>query len=238
MMTIDTYIQQKNEEFLRLEIAYSNLYQAYVSGNREDMIAKYVAVGNVNIPYLTNSIYLNTKQTMLDNGVIPNVLPTSIYEIKDDALLQMNIQGCLKALQYELGRRNIYSTQHTYAQSVLYRPTHTFQQEEVLYQNIQGHQLKVTDLLAVSKYALSIAEAVAPDNEEFSKANAAITTLQGLEAILNNKSEDRPTNKMLHLVTSFLSSTVKDSLKDKEAKRNVTFTTIVLDLAIDFFCKK
>ena len=238
MMTIDTYIQQKNDEFLRLEIAYSNLYRAYVSGNREDMIAKYVAVGNVNIPYLTDSIYLNTKQTMLDNGVIPNVLPTSIYEIKDDALLQMNIQGCLKALQYELGRRNIYSTQYTYAQSVLYRPTHTFQQEEVLYQNIQGHQLKVTDLLAVSKYALSIAEAVAPDNEEFSKANAAITTLQGLEAILNNKSEDRPTNKMLHLVTSFLSSTVKDSLKDKEAKRNVTFTTIVLDLAIDFFCKK
>ena len=107
MMTIDTYIQQYNEEFLRLEIAYSNLYQAYVSGNREDMIAKYIAVGNVNIPYLTDSIYLNTKQTMLDNGVIPNVLPTSIYDIKDDTLLRMNIQGCLKALQFELGRRNI-----------------------------------------------------------------------------------------------------------------------------------
>ena len=238
MMTIDKYIQQKNDEFLRLEIAYSNLYRAYVSGNREDMIAKYVAVGNVNIPYLTDSIYLNTKQTMLDNGVIPNVLPTSIYEIKDDALLRMNIQGCLKALQFELGRRNIYSTQHTYAQSVLYRPTHTFQQEEVLYQNAQGHQLKVANLLAVSKYAVSVAEAIDPSNEEYAKANAAITVFQGIDAILNNKPEDKPINKMLHLATSFLSSGVKSSLKDSDAKQDVTITTIMVDLAIDFFCRK
>ena len=238
MMTIDTYIQQKNEEFLRLEIAYSNLYQAYMSGNREDMIAKYVAVGNVNIPYFTDSIYLNTKQTMLDNGVIPNVLPISIYDIKDDALLQMNIQGCLKALQYELGRRNIYSTQYTYAQSVLYRPTHTFQQEEVLHQDTQGHQLKVADLLAVSKYAMSVAEAIEPSNEEYAKANAAITVFQGIDALLNNKPEDKPVNKMLHLATSFISSVVKSSIKDDEAKRGVTITAIMVDLAIDFFCKK
>ena len=139
----------------------------------------------MNIPYLTDSIYLNTKQTMLDNGVIPNVLPTSIYDIKDDTLLRMNIQGCLKALQFELGRRYIYSTQHTYAQSVLYRPTHTFQQEEVLYQNAQGHQLKVADLLAVSKYAVSIAEAIEPSNEEYAKANAAIETILGICIFIN-----------------------------------------------------
>ena len=175
---------------------------------------------------------------MLDNGVIPNVLPTSIYDIKDDALLQMNIQGCLKALQYELGRRNIYSTQYTYAQSVLYRPTHTFQQEEVLYQNAQGHRLKVADLLAVSKYAVSVAEAIDPSNEEYAKANAAITVFQGIDAILNNKPEDKPVNKMLHLATSFISSVVKSSIKDDEAKRGVTITAIMVDLAIDFFCKK
>ena len=238
MNAIDIFEQQRADEVLRLEIAYSNLYQAYVSGNREDMIAKYVAVGNVNIPYFTDSIYLNTKQTMLDNGVIPNLLPTSIYDIKDDALLQMNIQGCLKALQYELGRRNIYSTQYTYAQSVLYRPTHTFQQEEVLHQDTQGHQLKVADLLAVSKYAVSVAEAIDPNNEEYAKANAAITVFQGIDAILNNKPEDRPVNKMLHLATSFISSVVKSTIKDDEAKRGITITAIMVDLAIDFFCKK
>ena len=238
MNAIDIFEQQRADEVLRLEIAYSNLYRAYISDNREDMIAKYVAVGNVNIPYFTDSIFLNTKQTMLANGVIPNTLPTSIYDIKDDALLRMNVQGCLNALKEELGRRNIYSTQYTYAQSVLYRPTHTFQQEEVLYQNDQGRQLKVADLLAVSKYAVSIAEAIEPSNEEYAKANAAITVFQGLDAILNNKPEDKPVNKMLHLATSFISSVVKSSIKDDETKRDVTITAIMVDLAIDFFCKK
>ena len=238
MNAIDIFEQQRADEVLRLEIAYSNLYRAYIYDNREDMIAKYVAVGNVNIPYFTDSIFLNTKQTMLANGVIPNTLPTSIYDIKDDALLRMNVQGCLNALKEELGRRNIYSSQYTYAQSVLYRPTHTFQQEEVLYQNDQGRQLKVADLLAVSKYAVSIAEAIEPSNEEYAKASAAITVFQGIDAILNNKPEDKPVNKMLHLATSFISSVVKSSIKDDEAKRGVTITAIMVDLAIDFFCKK
>ena len=238
MNAIDIFEQQRADEVLRLEIAYSNLYRAYISDNREDMIAKYVAVGNVNIPYFTDSIFLNTKQTMLANGVIPNTLPTSIYDIKDDALLRMNVQGCLNALKEELGRRNIYSTQYTYAQSVLYRPTHTFQQEEVLYQNDQGRQLKVADLLAVSKYAVSVAEAIDPNNEEYARANAAIMVFQGIDAILNNKPEDKPVNKMLHLATSFISSVVKSSIKDDEAKRGVTITAIMVDLAIDFFCKK
>lgn len=238
MNAIDIFEQQRADEVLRLEIAYSNLYRAYISDNREDMITKYVAVGNVNIPYLTDSIFLNTKQTMLANGVIPNTLPTSIYDIKDDALLRMNVQGCLNALKEELGRRNIYSSQYTYAQSVLYRPTHSFQQEEVLYQNGEGHQLKVADLLAVSKYAVSIAEAIEPSNEEYAKANAAITVFQGIDALLNNKPEDKPVNKMLHLATSFISSVVKSSIKDDETKRGVTITAIMVDLAIDFFCKK
>ena len=237
-MILDTYIKQKNEEFLRLEIAYSNLYRAYMSDNREDMIAKYVAVGNVNIPYITDSIFQNTKQTMLANGVIPNTLPTSIYDIKDEALLRMNVQGCLNALKEELGRRNIYSSQYTYAQSVLYRSTHTFHQEEVLYQNAQGRQLKVADLLDVLKYAVSVAKAIDPSNEEYAKANAAIMVFQGIYAILNNSPEDKPINKMLHLATSFISSVVKSSIKDDEAKSDVTITAIMVDLAIDFFCKK
>ena len=238
MNAIDIFEQQRADEVLRLEIAYSNLYRAYMSDNREDMIAKYVAVGNVNIPYFTDSIFLNTKHTMLANGVIPNTLPTSIYDIKDDALLRMNVQGCLNALKEELGRRNIYSSQYTYAQSVLYRPTHTFQQEEILYQNDQGRQLKVADLLAVSKYAVSIAEAIEPSNAEYAKANAAITVFQGIDAILNNEPVDKPVNKMLHLATSFISSVVKSSIKDDEAKRGVAITAIMVDLAIDFFCKK
>ena len=137
----------------------------------------------------------------------------------------------------ELNQRNIYKANYTYAQNILYRPNHIFRQEEVLYQNPQGQQLKVSDVLAVFKYAISIAEAIAPDNENYAKANAAITTLQGIDAILNNKPEDKPVNKMLHLVTSFISSVVKSSIRNDEKKRGVTITALMVDLTIDFLCK-
>jgi hypothetical protein len=237
MMTIDTYIQQKNEEFLRLEIAYSNLYRAYMLGDIDRMRYQYDLASQIDIPFFTKSIQSHTKLVMRSNNVVPTVT-ISIYAIQDKNEVLMNVQGCLNAIHEELGRRNIYSTQYTYAQSVLYRPTHTFQQEEVLYQNIQGHQLKVADLLAVSKYAVSIAEAIEPSNEEYAKANAAITVFQGIDAILNNKSEGERVNKMLHLATSFISSVVKSSIKNDEEKRGVIITTMMVDLVIDFFCKK
>ena len=237
MTTIDTYLQQKNEEFLRLEIAYSNLYRAYMSGNVDSMKYQYDLASQINIPFFANSIQSHTKLVMLSNNVLPTAT-ISIYAIQNKNEVYMNVQGCLNAIHEELGRRNIYTNQYTYAQSVLYRPAHAFQQEEVLYQNTQGSQLKVADLLAVSKYAVSIAEAINPSNEEYAKANAAITVFQSIDAILNNKPEDKPVNKMLHLATSFITSVVKSSIKDDEAKRGVTITAIMVDLVIDFFCKK
>ena len=237
MNAIDIFEQQRADEVLRLEIAYSNLYRAYISENVDSMRYQYDLASQINIPFFANSIQSHTKLVMLSNNVRPTAT-ISIYAIQDKNEVLMNVQGCLNAIHEELGRRNIYSTQYTYAQSVLYRPTHTFQQEEVLYQNGQGHQLKVTDLLAVSKYAVSVAEAIEPSNEEYAKASAAITVFQGIDAILNNKPEDKPVNKMLHLATSFISSVVKSSIKDDETKRGVTITAIMVDLAIDFFCKK
>ena len=236
-MALNLLEQQRADEVLRLEIAYSNLYRAYMSGNVDSMRYQYDLASRINIPFLANSIQSHTKLVMQSNNILLTAA-TSIYAIQDKNAVLMNVRGCLNALKEELGRRNIYSSQYTYAQSVLYRPTHTFQQEEVLYQNDQGRQLKVADLLAVSKYAVSVAEAIDPGNEGFAKAGAAITTFQGIDAILNNKPEDKPVNKMLHLATSFLSSVVKSSLKDGDAKRGVTITAIMVDLAIDFFCKK
>ena len=238
MMALNLLEQQRADEVLRLEIAYSNLYSAYISGNKRDMISRYIDANGVGIPYFTNAVHSKTKQAMLSKGILPDVLPIDIREIKDETLLRMNIQGCLNALQEEISLRNIYKTRYTYAQNILYQSNRTFWQDEVLHQSSQGQQLKVADLLAVSKYAVSVAEAIDPDNEGFAKANAAITVFQGIDTILNNKPEDNPVNKMLHLATSFLSSVVKSSLKDSDAKRGVTITAIMVDLAIDFFCRK
>ena len=73
--------------------------------------------------------------------------------------------------------------------------------------------------------------------KNFAKANAVITTLQGIDAVLNNKPEDKPVNKMLHLATSFISSVVKSSVKNDKEKRGVSITALMVDLTIDFFCK-
>ena len=237
-MALDFLEQQRADEVLRLEIAYSNLYGAYVSGNITEMTSKYIAAGNVNIPNFANSVYVKTKGEMLSHGIWPDVLPSDIRNINDETILRMNVKGCLNALQEEINIRNIYQTHYIYAQNILYQPNCRFKKDDVLHQSPQGQQLTVADLLTVSKYAVSVAEAIDPDNETFSKANAAIITFQGINAILNNKPEDKPVNKMLHLASSFLSSVVKPSLNDSDAKRGVTITTIMVDLAIDFFCRK
>ena len=236
MNAIDILEQQRADEVLRLEIAYSNLSRAYASGLRDEMI------GAVATALISNPNHVIT----LKNGI--DKVFTRQYGYKflrnlnwcfiSDEDIKLNVEGCLKAIRETLSQYKFYDHNYTYAQRVLYRPTHAFQQEEVLYQNTEGCQLKVADLLAVSKYAVSVAEAIDPSNEEYAKANAAITVFQGIDAILNNKPEDKPINKMLHLATSFISSVVKSSIKDNEAKRGVTITAIMVDLAIDFFCKK
>ena len=236
MKSLEILEQQRNDEILRLEIAYSNLSRAYVSGRRDEMI------GAVAAALISNPNHVTT----LKNGI--DKVFTRQYGYKflrnlnwcfiSDEDVKLNVEGCLKAIIETLSQYKFYDHNYTYAQSVLYRPTHTFQQEEVLYQNAQGRQLKVADLLAVSKYAMSVAEAIEPSNEEYAKASAAITVFQGIDALLNNKPEDKPVNKMLHLATSFISSVVKSSIKDDETKRGVTITAIIVDLAIDFFCKK
>ena len=237
-MALNLLEQQRADEVLRLEIAYSNLYQAYVSGDVNRMKYQFEIARQINIPHFAQSILFCTQQVMLSQNVVPTTTFPSIYNLMDENEVFMNIQGCLNALQKEIRTRSLYQTRYTYAQNILYQPNRTFRQDEVLHQDDHGQQLKVADLLAVSKYAVSIAEAIDPGNEGFAKASAAITTFQGIDAILNNKLEDKPVNKMLHLATSFLSSVVKSSLKDNDAKRGVTITAIMVDLAIDFFCRK
>ena len=237
-MALNLLEQQRADEVLRLEIAYSNLYQAYVSGDVNRMKYQFEIARQINIPHFAQSILCCTQQVMLSQNVVPTTTFPSIYNLMDENEVFMNIQGCLNALHKEMSARHIYQTRYTHAQNILYQPNRTFRQDEVLHQDDHGQQLKVADLLAVSKYAVSIAEAIDPGNEGFAKASAAIATFQGIDAILNNKPEDKPVNKMLHLATSFLSSVVKSSLKDNDAKRGVTITAIMVDLAIDFFCKK
>ena len=227
---------QLADEVLILEIAYLNLYRAYHANDREAMIESYAMSELLAIPYFKDRVLRESRKVFNENGIAPSIIIS--VEFMPLYHLRFNVVGCMNALQYEIDLRKIYKTNYTYAQRILYQPNHIFTNNEVLYHNQEGQQLKVSDLLKVFKYAIGIAEAIATDNEGFAKANASISAFQALGAILSNKPEDKPVNKTLHLVVSFLSSEVKKSLQENETKRDVTITTMLLDLAIDFFCRK
>ena len=53
MNAIGILEQQQANEVLRLEIAYSNLYKAYMLGDRNKMISHYIATGSVSYTHLT-----------------------------------------------------------------------------------------------------------------------------------------------------------------------------------------
>ena len=44
-------------------------------------------------------------------------------------------------------------------------------------------------------------------------------------------------NHSLHIAADFLSSSVKESLNDTNAKRNAAITSLMVNLAIDFLVK-
>ena len=236
MEAFDVLVQQQADEVLRLEIAYSNLSRAFATNNKHKMLR---AIGET---FVCNQPHIASIQNEID-AVFRAHYGYNYHKIIDWSRLtthdaKLNVKGCMKAISKLLSEMQFYETNYRQALDFLYKPNHTFAPDDVIHQDKQGQQLKVADLLDVSKYAMSIAEAIEPSNEEYAKANAAITVFQCIDAILNNKPEDNPVNKMLHLATSFISSVVKSSIKDDEAKRGVTINAIMVDLAIDFFCKK
>lgn len=235
MKLISILDQQQHDEILKLEIAYSNLLKAYASSRREEMIGAIAAtlISNPNhIIALKNGI-----DKVFTRQYGHNFLRNINWCFISDEDLKLNVEGCLNAIRETFSKNNFYKNNYIYTQSVLYRDSYTFQQEEVLYHNAKGEQLRVVDFLSVLKYAINIAEAIDPSNDEYAKANAAITVFQGIDAILNNKSDGKQVNKMLHLATSFISSVVKSSIKNDEGKRGVMITTMMVDLVIDFFTK-
>lgn len=234
MKAIDQLEYQLANEVLRLEITYSNLYRAYLSENKNEMISAIVNALTNNpshVALLQGSMDRIFTENYGSNRGKSNWLLVSNQDVK------LNVEECMQTIHARLSDITFYKNNYTYAQKILYKPNLTFYSNDILYNDSKGQLLKVSDFLVVSKYAISIAESIEPNNEEFAKANAVITTLQGIDAILNNKPEDKPVNKMLHLAISFISSVVKSPIKNDETKRNVTITSTMIDLVIDFFVK-
>ena len=229
--------QREFDELVLLETCYANLYNAYISGDRTKMESEYLKAIYLPIPGFIERCNIEVGTIFRKNGIYAYHQVHNISEIHALSYLELklNVEGRLAVILDEIRHKNQFGRSSAY--SLLSRVNYTYTPNEVLYAPASDRQLKVSDLLSVVKYATSVAEAIQPDNVYYSRASAAITVFQGIDALLNNRPEDKPISKMLHLATSFLSSVVKSSLTNTEAKREVTISTIMVDLVIDFFCK-
>ena len=226
--------QQQYQELLKLEMCYSALWKAYSSENRDMMlrsISYYQNLFPLNIVEIRGQIINEFVSRGFSQPIFSPFLTPTDYEVK------LNILGCIKAIDNHVNQLNYYKIHYTYATQTLFETRQLFTSQQILLQEDKG-VLKVSDLLSVLKYAIKVAQAIDPENENFDKANAAITAFQGIDAVLNNKPEDKPVNKMLHLANDFLTSAVKESAEKKETKGEILVVSLLVDLAIDFFCKK
>lgn len=225
-----------SNEISSLKSACSILQEACLSKDRDQINRAYNYATGLPIIGLRQRIQFETQS--LFYSISPNI---SVYAVAIDNVdpqqLELNINGCFNALKVEIELRELYRNNNSYAQRQLSQRIHAFHPSDVINYTPNG-VLKVADLLSVLKYASSIAEAIDPQNEDYARATATITVCQAVDAILNNKTYDNPINKLMHLMTSFLCTTVKSSISDPKLKQGITISSIAVDLAIDFFCKK
>lgn len=152
--------------------------------------------------------------------------------------LDLNLRFCAEVINERM-RSNFSSPIAPYAVQMLFFSPEQLQRSMVLYEE-KGHdgqerQLKVSDFISVLDYAMKFAEMNSDaDFDKYNKAKLAIKTV-GLA--INHKPVDKPLNKTLHIVNDILTEYAKSISKDKEAKRDATGISLLVDLAIDFLVR-
>lgn len=100
MKSIEILEQQRNDEILRLEIAYSNLSRAYVSGRRDEMI------GAVAAALISNPNHVTTLKNGIDKVFRRQYgfkfLRNLNWCFISDEDVKLNVEGCLKAISETL----------------------------------------------------------------------------------------------------------------------------------------
>lgn len=152
--------------------------------------------------------------------------------------LEMNLRFCNEII-CERMRIDFHSPISPNAVQIVFFSPEPLQQNTVLYEekSKDGNErkLKVSDFLDVLKYAKKFAEANL--DADFDRYNGGLLAIQAVDFAINHKPVDKPLNKSLHLVNDILTEYAKSISKDKEAKRDATGISLLVDLAIDFLVR-
>lgn len=152
--------------------------------------------------------------------------------------LEMNLRFCNEII-CERMRIDFHSPISPNAVQIVFFSPEPLQQNTVLYEekSKDGNErkLKVSDFLDVLKYAKKFAEANL--DADFDRYNGGLLAIQAVDFAINHKPVDKPLNKSLHLVNDILTEYAKSISKDKEAKRDATGISLLVNLAIDFLVR-
>lgn len=235
-------------KYSNLDLIYSNLSFAYLNNDVDQMRFYFSKFQNEHPEYF-GQMDSCVRCVFYENKCVPGEM-TSILNISGSTL-KFNIEGCLRAIEKVLDAES-YLPFSLGAIHALYYPQGLFAPTDELYRGeylsqLDSHRemackkevriLSVSDLLSVTDYSVKILDALNP-SEKTQDISDAITILKSVDLALSNKSQDKPLNKSLHIVNSVLSSTVKRSLDNTADKQFAGAMSVLIDLAIDFFCKK
>lgn len=214
-----------------MDSAYLNLFAAYQRHDRYAMITCCTKCQNMGIPRFHERANKEVEKIYSMAGIKTCQFESTLDQLPDDVLNTYAI-ACMNVLSEEM----VHTLHHPlYAYQVLSQPA-PFHNNDVLYE--QGDNLlTVENFLKVIKYASSIASIIDPNNKTYSYANASALALQGIDDVLNNKSQTELTNHTLHIAADFLATSVMESLNDTNAKRGVAISALLVNLSIDFLIR-
>ena len=221
-----------NPPYETIDTIYANLYAAYMRHDRDAMILYCGKCQELDIPQFHEKANAEVEKMYHMAGITTFPMEATLKGLPNDVLSKYAI-GCMNVL-FEVKMQSLaYNNQQAY-QLLSNRPS--FQSSDVLYTE-GDNLLTVENFLKVIKYAIAVASIINPESKMYSYANASVLALQGIDDVLNNKSNVELTNHTLHVATDFLSTSVKESLSDTRAKRGVAVSALLVNLAIEFLVK-
>ena len=214
-----------------IDLAYWDLFAAYQRRDRNAMITCCSKCQNMGIPEFHERVNKEVDKIYSMAGIKTYQLESTLDQLPDDVLNNYAV-ACMNVLSEE----KIHTLYHNQSAYQVITQSAPFRDNDVLYKQDES-LLTVENFLRVIKYALSIASIIDPNNKAYSYANASALALQGIDDALNNKSKTELTNHTLHIAADFLSTSMKESLDDTEAKRGVAISALLVNLAIDFLIR-
>jgi len=203
------------------------------------------AIHSYNTDYLIDSLNEADRQFCLriivltdilaaNNGVLPTIdtIPQYNHYV---SLANSYIEILQDELRYLQGVNIGYSRFSSRTINLLYNSQEQFTPNKPLYQS-NGKTLTVANVLSVVGYATKVIEMFGVKIDD--KYSVALMVLNSIDLALNNRKQDKPLNKALHLTNDVLSEVAKKAIDDEKAGRVVSGMSLLVDLTIDFLVKE